>query len=289
LENTVRLKKILPAFMLPLLTACSPANLLNLVTPSGSFSKASDISYGTLERHTLDIYAPDKPRAGAPIVMFTHGGSWTDGSKNLYKFFAEGLTSEGFEVVVPNYRLYPEVKYPGFIEDTALAASFTAMRYPDRPLVLIGHSAGAYNTLMTILDERYFRELGVDMCRTISGVVSMSAPTGIIPLAEEPYITIFPDRFTKTDAPLNIVKSATPPILFLHGGDDNTVYPRNSSELADKIVARGGQAEVKLYPKLNHTDVVKVMSRHFDGGSELKSDLVDFLAARADANQNFCQ
>lgn len=285
----MRLRKILPIFILPLLAACSPAKLLNVVTPSGSFSKAKDISYGNLERQTLDIYAPDNPRAGAPIVMFTHGGSWKDGDKGLYKFFAEGLTSEGFEVVVPNYRLYPEVKYPAFIEDTALAAAFTAKRYPDRPLVLIGHSAGAYNTLMTVLDGRYFKALGVDMCTAISGVVSMSAPTGIIPLGEEPFITIFPDRLSKTDAPLNNVNGPTPPILFLHGGDDDTVYPRNSQELAAKITARGGQAEVKIYPKLSHTDVIKVMSRHFDGGSPLKGDMVAFLSQRTAAKKNSCK
>lgn len=285
----VRLRKILPALLLPLLSACSPATLLNVVTPSGSFSKAKDISYGTLERHTLDIYSPDKPRSGAPIVMFTHGGSWIDGDKGLYKFFAEGLTSEGFEVVVPNYRLYPEVSYPGFIEDTALAAAFTAKRYPDRPLVLMGHSAGAYNTLMTVLDDQYFKSLGVDMCSAISGVVSLAAPTGIIPLAEEPYITIFPDRFTKTDAPLNIVTGVTPPILLLHGEDDKTVYPLNSTELAEKIKVRGGQAEVKIYPKLSHTDVVKVMSRHFDGGSTLKADIVEFLSQQPSQQKNSCK
>lgn len=275
--------------MLPVLAACSPASLLNVVTPSGSFSKAEDISYGTLERHTLDIYSPDVPQQGAPIVMFTHGGSWTDGNKNLYKFLAEGLTSEGYEVVVPNYRLYPDVSYPAFIEDTALAAAFTAKRYPDRPLVLMGHSAGAYNTLMTVLDDQYFKSLGVDMCTAISGVVSLSAPTGIVPLEKEPYITIFPDRFTKTDAPLNVVTGPTPPILFLHGEDDKTVYPRNSTELADKIKARGGQAEVKIYPKLNHTDVVKVMSRHFDGGSTLKGDIVDFLSSQMIRKNNSCK
>jgi len=285
----VRLKKILPAFMLPMLTACSPVNLLNVITPSGSFSKAKDVSYGTLERHTLDIYSPDDPLATAPIVIFTHGGSWTDGSKNLYKFFAEGLTSEGFEVVVPNYRLYPEVRYPAFIEDTALAAAFTAKRYPDRSLVLIGHSAGAYNTLMAVLDDRYFKSLGLDMCTAISGVVSMSGPTGIVPLKKEPYITIFPDRFTKMDAPLNKVNGPTPPMLFLHGADDTTVYPQNSSELADKITARGGQAEVKVYPKLGHSDVVKVMSRHFDGGSSLKADLVTFLSAQSGLKKNVCK
>jgi len=221
--------------------------------------------------------------------MFIHGGSWTDGSKNLYKFLAEGLTSEGFEVVVPNYRLYPEAAYPAMIEDSAKAVAFTAQRYPDRPLIVMGHSAGAYNVLMLTLDKSYTQSERVDLCRSVSGIVSFSGPTGIIPLTEEPYITIFPDRFTGQDAPLNNVTGPTPPVLFLHGSDDKTVYPQNSTALAEKITARGGQADVKIYDGLNHTDVVKVISRHFDGDATLKSDLIRFIEAQPKQKQNFCR
>lgn len=270
------------------LAACSPAGLLNTITPSGSFSKAADMAYGSLDRQKLDIYAPDEPRADAPIVVFVHGGSWTDGRKGLYKFLAEGLTSEGFEVVVPNYRLYPEGRYPDFIQDTANALAFTAKRYADRPLIVMGHSAGAYNVLMAILDKSYLEAEGVNICETVSGVVSFSGPTGIIPLDSEPYITIFPDRFTGEDAPLNNVTGSTPPILFLHGSDDTTVFPQNSTALAEKITGRGGQADVKIYDGLNHTDVVKVMSRHFDGDATLKSDLVKFIENQPRSKQNFC-
>jgi len=96
----------------------------------------------------LDIYRAEISRPDSPVLVFVHGGSWTDGSKNIYKFLAEGFTSEGFDVVVPNYRLYPDAVYPQMIEDSAKAVAFTSKQYPDRPLVVIGHSAGAYNVLI---------------------------------------------------------------------------------------------------------------------------------------------
>lgn len=270
--------------------ACAPVNILNTITPSGSFEKAKDISYGDLDRQKLDIYRAEISRPDSPVLVFVHGGSWTDGSKNIYKFLAEGFTSEGFDVVVPNYRLYPDAVYPQMIEDSAKAVAFTAKQYPDRPLVVIGHSAGAYNVLMLGLDGAYLKSAGANLCEAVSGIVSLSGPTGIIPLKEEPYITIFPDRFTSTDAPLNNVKGPMPPLFLGHGDKDKTVYPQNSEALAKKINERGGKAIYKLYDDMNHTGPVKVLSRHFDGDSSLKNDIIEFaLDVSKGRKANNCQ
>ena len=259
------------------LAACAPVNILNGITPSGSFSKTKNVSFGDLPRQKMDIYRADEPRENAPVIVFVHGGSWDSGSKNIYKFLAEGFTQDGFDVVVPNYRLYPDVRYPAFIEDNALAVAQTAKRFPGRPIALLGHSAGGYNVLMLGLVPKYLEAVGVDRCSQIAGIAALSAPVGIIPLDSEPLITIFPDRFTKSDAPLNRVDGPAPKIFLANGQDDKTVYPDNSIALGQKITERGGQAQVKIYPNMNHTDAVKVLSRHFDGDSELKADLVNFF------------
>lgn len=272
-----------------IVSACAPVNLLNTLTPSGSFEKTKNISYGALDRQTLDIYRSDRPKSGAPLLVFVHGGSWTDGSKDIYKFLAEGFTQSGFDVAVPNYRLYPDAKYPEMIVDTAKSVAYLAKTYPERSLVLMGHSAGAYNVLMTVLVPKYLQAENVSLCSKVAGVVSLAAPTGIIPLKEEPYITIFPDRFTGSDAPLNSVSAPTPPIFFGHGGKDKTVYPQNSEAVAQKIKARGGVAQVNIYDDLNHTDVVRVISRLFDGGSTLKSDIVSFIDGLPSVGTSYCQ
>ncbi len=273
------------------MAACAPVTLLNTITPSGSYEKMSDVSYGPLERQTYDVYRAESSRLGAPLLVFIHGGSWTDGSKDIYKFLAEGFTLEGFDVVVPNYRLYPDAMYPQMIEDTAKSIAATAKQFPDRDIVVMGHSAGAYNVLMAGLEPKFLEAEGRTVCDTVAGIVSLSGPTGIIPLKEEPYITIFPDRFTGSDAPLNNVNGPTPPLFFGHGVKDRTVYPQNSQELAEKIEARGGVASVKVYEGMNHTDAVKVLSRHFDGDATLKDDIIEFvsnLPAR-DADGNYCR
>jgi len=77
------------------LVACNGASVLNGITPSGAFAKTKDVSYGPLARQALDVYRAETPKAGAPTVVFIHGGSWAEGSKNLYKFMGDAFASAG--------------------------------------------------------------------------------------------------------------------------------------------------------------------------------------------------
>jgi len=276
-----------PIIGLVTLAACAPVTLLNGITPSGSFSKAKNVSYGELDRQKLDIYKADKPRANSPVLVFIHGGSWEDGSKDIYKFLAEGFTSEGFDIAVPNYRLYPDAVYPQMLEDSARAVAYIAQQYPDRPLVIMGHSAGAYNTLMIGLNKDYLSAKDISVCDRIAGLVSLAAPTGVYPLKEEPLITIFPDRFQKDDAPLAYVNSPSPKLFAMNGGDDTTVGPKNAEELAARVNGRGGDATLKIYDGVNHIEAVQFLSRHFDGKAPIKADIISFISGLP-KNGNFC-
>jgi len=270
------------------LAACAPVTFLNGITPSGSFSKAKNISYGKLDRQKLDIYKADKPRANSPVLVFIHGGSWEDGSKDIYKFLAEGFTSEGFDIAVPNYRLYPDAVYPQMLEDSAKAVAHVARQFPARPVVIMGHSAGGYNALMVGLDETYLSAEGVSVCERVSGIVSLASPTGVYELKKEPLITIFPDRFQKDDAPLAYVDTPSPRIFAMNGGDDTTVGPKNAEVLAAKVNARGGAAELKIYDGVDHTQAVQFLSRHFDGKATIKADIISFVD-NLPKNGNFCR
>ena len=252
-------------------------SILNGITPASTFDRTRNVSYGSGPRQSLDIYASEDAKPGAPVLVFVHGGSWDSGKKGIYKFLAEGFTKSGYDVVVPNYRLWPEAKFPNFLEDNAKAVAYVAKTYPDRSIVLMGHSAGGYNVLMLGLDDQYLSAAGVDRCARIAGVVGLAAPVGIVPLKAERLVEIFPERLQGTDSVLNAVTGPTPAVFLGHGKADTTVYPENSTALAEKIVARGGVAQVEIYDGQSHSDVVKVMSRHFDGSVTLKADVVTFL------------
>lgn len=254
-----------------------PGCLLNMITPSSTYSRTKGQAFGEGSRDKLDIYRAKNPKPDAPVLIFIHGGAWDRGSKTTYKFLAEGFTKSGYDIVVPNYRLYPNAIYPDFIEDNAKAVAFTAEQFPNRPIVLIGHSAGGYNVLMLALRDKFLAKFGVNLCETIKGVVSLSAPVGVIPLEGHPLIDIFPDRHAGDDGVLNSVAEPTPPFFLGHGEEDSIVNPINSTLLAEKVTARGGRVVVKTYPGLQHIGPIKVLSRYFEKDSPLKSDILEFI------------
>ena len=258
-----------------------PGYLLNAATPSSTYSRTKGQAFGTGARDRLDIYRAKNPKPDAPLLVFIHGGAWDRGSKATYKFLAEGFTKSGYDIVVPNYRLYPNAVYPDFIEDNAKAIAFTVERFPGRPIVLIGHSAGGYNVLMLALREAFLAKCGVTLCGTIRGVIALAAPVGVIPLEGDRLIEIFPDRHAGDDGILNSVAAPTPPLFLGHGEDDTVVNPVNSTLLAEKVTARGGRVEVKIYPGLNHVGPIKVLSRYFEKDSALKADILEFIEGLA--------
>lgn len=259
------------------LIAKVPACLLNALTPSTTFTLTKGQRFGPGTRDTLDIYRAKNPKPDAPVLVFIHGGAWDRGSKSVYRFLAEGFTKSGYDIVLPNYRLYPDATFPNFLEDNGRAVAFTAETFPDRPIVLFGHSAGAYNVLMLALEEKFLAKFGVKLCEKIMGVISLSAPVGVIPLEGERLLEIFPDRHAGNDGILNIVSTPTPPLFLGHGADDTIVHPINATLLAEKVTARGGQAKLMIYPGLKHIGPVKVLSRFYEKKSSLKSDIIHFI------------
>ena len=103
-------------------SACSPLSLFATFTPKDA-AKLSEhgAAYGTLERQVLDVYAPKRETAPAPVAVFFYGGSWDSGRRQDYGWVGRALAAQGFLTIVPDYRLYPAVRYPSFIADGALA------------------------------------------------------------------------------------------------------------------------------------------------------------------------
>lgn len=122
----------------------------------GGVAITTDVPYGPDPRQKLDIYRPTQgiPER-RPIVLFLYGGSWSGGEKFLYGFVGKALASHGYTTVIPDYRLYPAVRFPAFYEDAASAYVY-AQRTPSladrrRPMIIIGHSAGAHMAAMLAL------------------------------------------------------------------------------------------------------------------------------------------
>jgi len=272
------------------ISACSPLTAFNALTPMDpSTVAAQDVAYGPGPRQRLDVYTPKGQRAeGAPVLVFFYGGGWNSGRREHYRFAGRALASRGFVTVVPDYRVYPEVRYPAFLEDSADAVRWArdhAREYggdPDR-IVLAGHSAGAYNAVMLGLDQQYLRAAGVDPM-AIRGVVGLSGPYDFAPFRAQSAIDAFgqaPDA--AATQPVNHVRADAPPMLLIQGLNDRIVEPRNTRSLADALREVGAPVEVRLHENLDHADPVAALSRPFRRKAPVLDEMSDFLTRHTQA------
>ncbi len=257
--------------------------ILALSSP-GAVQLNHDLAYASGDRAHLDVYAPRRPSPRAPIAVFLYGGSWQSGEKALYRFVGRSLASRGIITIIPDYRVYPEVRYPAFLQDNALAVAFAKRHAADwggdpGRLFLIGHSAGAYNAAMLALDRRWLGEVGLDPRQDLAGVVGLAGPYDFLPLRDATLKIIFGPEDQRPDTqPINHVDGPAPPMLLLAGDRDGTVDPGNSTRLASAIRAHGGAASVRTYPGLGHVSLLTSMSglfRHRGGVLDQITAFVD--------------
>ena len=241
----------------------------------------SDMAYGPHPRQKLDIYMPRESSGPVPIVVFVHGGSWQEGNKRGYGFVGRALAAQGFMTMVMNYRLHPEDRYPAFVDDVALALRWAAEN--GKPLggdpthiFAMGHSAGAYDIAMAVLDERYAATRP-----KLSGVVTLAGPFDFLPLDSKITIKVFGDiPDLPATQPINHVTANAPPFLILHGRDDTTVFPRNAVALDKALREKGVSSELKFYEGTSHVRIVLALAKPLRSIPVLE-DAVRFMKDKA--------
>ena len=100
-------------------SACTSISFAIANTPAafGPYQRTANIPYGSGPRQRLDVYVPEQAGTNRPVVIFWYGGSWSSGSRSQYRFVGAALAERGFVTVLPDYRLYPKVKFPEFLVD----------------------------------------------------------------------------------------------------------------------------------------------------------------------------
>lgn len=275
------LKTWLGLALAPLLAACSSVSLLNSTIPRSGYSVTKNVVYGDESRQALDIYVPDSLTAPAPVVLFFYGGSWKSGSKEDYLFVGQALASKGFVTVIADYRLYPEVMFPAFIEDSAKAAVFVhrhIAQYGGDPgaLFVAGHSAGAYNALMLAMNGGYLRKAGGSIA-WLRGAIGLAGPYDFLPITGEDIKPIFAVADQALTQPITFAGLYAPPVLLLTGDADEEVSVKNTRNLAQKLTGLKREAEAHIYPGVGHVGIVLSLARGFRSKTSALEDISAFI------------
>ena len=264
------------------LSACSSFTILNATIGEDEFTLQSGIRFGPDVRHALDVYVPKQRTGPLPIVVFFYGGSWRGGERADYLFVADALASRGYVAIVPDYRLFPGVRFPAFVEHGAKAVRWVLEHVADfggdaRRLYLMGHSAGAHIAAMLTLEESYLAAESVPV-NSIRGTIALAGPYAFYPSRTASVAPIFAHLADENAArPIVFVDGDEAPMLLLHGEDDDTVFVFNTVNLSKAVRDAGGSARHIIYPDLGHLGILLALARPFRNIAPVLSDAAAFI------------
>lgn len=269
-----------------LLLACNTMKLtvVNQLAKWGDYQYQADLSYGDDSRQRLDIYIPNEDAGclATATIIFFYGGCWGGCkvySKEYYRFVAQSLTTLGYSVVVPDYRLYPQVLFPQLMQDAAKAVTWVIQNNVNNGdinprIFLMGHSAGAHIAAMLTLNEHY---LAPEVYSKIKGFIGLAGPYDFLPLTKAYQRAVFapPEQYPASQ-PINFVDGSEPPMLLLHGTEDTLVKAYNSRSLAEKTIALGGIAATRFYT-LQHEEILAALSIPLRNSYPVLEDVNHFI------------
>jgi acetyl esterase/lipase len=199
------------------------------------------------ERCVLDIYYPKNTKNFATIIWF-HGGGLTGGEKSIPK----ALMKQGVCVVAVNYRLYPRVKAPVYIEDGAAAVGWVFNNIEtyggNSSLIFVsGHSAGGYLASMIGLDKSYLNKYDID-ANNIAGLIPFSGHAIT-------HFTVREERgipgtrpIVDNLAPLYHVREDAPPLLLITGDRGLEILGRyEENAYLMRMMRVAGHQDIQLY------------------------------------------
>jgi acetyl esterase/lipase len=247
-------------------SACGGLTFLVANAPAhfGDFDRDADIAYGTLERQKLDVYRPHGAK-NLPVIVFWHGGGWTDDNKNQYRFVGAALANAGYVAVVPNYRLYPQTKFPGFVDDAVAAFGWVRKHAAEiggdpAHIFVAGHSAGAHIAAMVAYDNARLASAGIP-AGAVRGCIGLSGPYALEPNDAE-LREIFGAPYSAADwQPVRLARAGAPPALLLHGEDDDVVEVAHARKMDARLRELGVPVKLVVYAKRGHSDTVAAFAR----------------------------
>jgi acetyl esterase/lipase len=222
------------------------------------------IAYANGPRHTLDVCRP-RAATAAPVIVFFYGGGWRSGNKRTYRYVAKALARRGYVAVLPDYRIYPQARYPDFLDDGAQAVRWVkdhVRKFGGDPakIFLMGHSAGAHIAAMLAVDPTWLQRVGLAPGRDLAGMIGMSGPYDFLPLRDDTLKIIFDGANRPETQPISHVAPGAPPALLLTGGKDDVVGAGNSTRFAERLRAAGNDATAVIYPRIGHYIIVAAIA-----------------------------
>jgi acetyl esterase/lipase len=273
---TVAASLIFAAPVLLQQAACSLEDLESVVaTRDVDYLAGTDYAE---DKDKLDVFMP-KGAAGAPVIVFFHGGALQQGDKSYGELLVRRFVPEGVGVVSANYRLSPGVMHPAHIQDAAIAFAWVIKnieRYGGDPeqVYVSGHSAGAYLATLMALDPAHLAAhgLGLDAVR---GTIAISPFLYVEETAKDRPKTVWgedPDAWMNASVTPHIEPGKGPMLLIYADGDAE--WRKGQNDTFGEAMRAAGNSGIRVVevPNRDHVTLLTQMNTADDqiGGLVLR-------------------
>jgi acetyl esterase/lipase len=251
-----------------ILSACQSQAPQATATPFGLYGlSVMDKTYCRPEDspQKMDLYFP---ASGGPwpVLVFVHGGSWTEGDKAEAVEMKESVTEQGYALVSINYRLYPTIRFPDNIEDVKCAIRYlraNASEFnidPDR-IAVRGDSAGGHLvSLLATSDQTAGWDVGEysDQSSRIQAAVVLAPATDLSQEFSNDDIQMlvyvaFGTKNLAAASPITHITSDDPPFLLIHGNRDPVMPFEQSQSMYDALQKAGVPSQLVVVENADHS------------------------------------
>lgn len=211
-----------------------------------------DIAYGPAARNRMDVFLPDGAAKG--LVVFVHGGYWSECNKEMWSQLAAGPVARGYAVAMPSYTLCPDIRISGISLETA-AATEKAASLVAGPIALTGHSAGGHLVTRMVCTRTALSDVTL---HRIASIVSISGLHDLRPIMRTRMNDTLrldtAEAIRESPALLHPVDPQR--LLCWVGGAERAEFLRQNALLANIWAGLGCTTEAVVEPDRHHFNIV---------------------------------
>ena len=223
-------------------------------TVSNAWSPRSNISYGSRPRQRLDVFPCGS--TDAPTLLYIHGGYWQMGDKETYGFIGDALLASGFNFVLVEYTLAPEVQMDDIVSEIYAAIDWVIEKISKyggdpRRVFICGHSAGGHLTAMAMNDRR------------IAGGIAISGLFDLEPIRLN-YLNQklgLDEAEMLRNSPIRHIPAESSPLIVTVGLDELPELIRQSEDYYNAWQSRGHDGQYLPIPGHDHFSVLEELAR----------------------------
>ena len=230
----------------------------------------------------MKIFLPDE--GAFSLFIYFHGGGLTSGSNGGCEAFAEVLCERGIGVATVNYRMYPKVGYPVFIEDCAEAVAWVFKNIKEygecKGIYAGGSSAGGYISMMLQFDNKYLQKHGIDPTDLAGYIHDAGQPTAHFNVIQKEHGVDGKRIIVDETAPLyhiGLAEKYSPMLIIVSDDDMKNRYEQ--TQLVVSTLKHFGHTENVYYKEMHGTHCAYVYKKDEDGKGVFGKIVDEFIKA----------